>query len=197
MSLTSGNLGCVYERKCVYVCVCEHWASPLLNLIFPLWGTLLWAWQQLDTPVLIMTFLWAALLFAVCPNVFIIPINHTRSSARHPFTLLVLTWFLLAILLVAPNLSPVVIHMKQLVSALLYILFSFFSNQLFSRFASLPYLALLFRYCSSYFSLPLRALQNQHPTRGQGGWWWDWHTQRHFFFFFYGYKSFNISKNKF
>ena len=76
------------------------------------------------------------LLLATCSRVSTIPVNHTQISGHHPFSLAALTRFLLANLLAAPNLIPVVFPLHSW--CLLCCTYCFFP-QLISRFTSLSY----------------------------------------------------------
>ena len=109
------------------------------------------------------------LLLAACSRVSTIPSNHTQSSGHHPFPLAALTCFLLAYLLVAPNLIPGVFALHSW--CLLCCSYCFFFPQLVSRFTSLSHGVLLCRYCSSSLSLPFRPPQ---ASIIRGGGWGDW-----------------------
>lgn len=150
---------------CTKVCVCVSVAIGLspLELDFPTLKHLALGVTASRHPSSHSDFPLNVLLLAACSRVSTIPSNHTQSSGHHPFPLAALTCFLLAYLLVAPNLIPGVFALHSW--CLLCCSYCFFFPQLVSRFTSLSHGVLLCRYCSSSLSLPFRPPPGQHHTR--------------------------------
>ena len=96
----------VCVQKCVCVCVSVAIGLSPLELDFPTLKHLALGVTASRHPSSHSDFPLNVLLLAACSRVSTIPSNHTQSSGHHPFPLAALTCFLLAYLLVAPNLIP-------------------------------------------------------------------------------------------
>ena len=159
----------VCVQKCVCVCVSVAIGLSPLELDFPTLKHLALGVTASRHPSSHSDFPLNVLLLAACSRVSTIPSNHTQSSGHHPFPLAALTCFLLAYLLVAPNLIPGVFALHSW--CLLCCSYCFFSLSLYLDSRPCPLES------SSVDTVPPAFLSHSDLPQAsiiRGGGWGDW-----------------------